>query len=371
MQDNLEVVVFSQKKFVKALKRFWFIIAVAVIAAVAVLISLNKTKTSKVDVNVQTPSGTTYFQQLNFVSVNWDDGQDGMSGDGNVAEKVQARKDIINCGNSIILYKDFETKISAQLKVAGYKELCATDSYSINVISSEYFSVQVISQSSKERIEALVNAITDVVIKTGNEQNNLGACTIKDTSDTLVVTKSGNTYSKSGQTADEWTAAQKTKNASVGKFSVNKKSVVYAFMLVFVGVGIVVIISVNDQTITKELEVMYLSEGTYLGRVNKKESTKTAKIMNKRFKKNQLNNVRILINDTMVSNSRVSEFVKMLDSDIKVNVQGLAKIDEEDASQGTLVFVTADLDKKKDIAKIVKDLKLESTDILGFVFVEK
>lgn len=261
---NAKEYVISLTKLKRALIKRWLLFVFAIVVGIAIVGFMSLKPNHKVAEEITKPSDNNTFQQITYVSVNWNKS----ISDDSESDVIAQRKEIIDSCKNLYLYDSVQDQINAKLVEQGYGKLSINDNVSVVCNTSNIFGIIVYSQSKVERVEALARIASDIIISEGQSEFDLGECKITSQSNVYLATKNGDNYVRTNVRAQKWLDDENSNKVVSPKNSIFNKNNAAIIVICLVGAfAIIVLISICDPTITdlKEIENLYAVKylGTY------------------------------------------------------------------------------------------------------------
>lgn len=453
-----EEIVFSLKKFKRVFRKYWYIVLITFILGVACVgvmtmkamskpaaSSTNQTVTTAANQNATTnqtttattattasnditsspdasldsvssterklsPSGTTYFNIVRYVKVDWSDIYPDVSVSNDKSDEdnyyilsrinnqINYEKEILNDCKNILNYDSFKNDINNALTSNNFTKLTSTDSIACDIYGNDVLRFTIYGQCSVDRIRCILNAAVDSYVKKGQALFNLGNCSTIETNDVYAYNKEKDgKFTALNMSAGEWLENEmaKGKDAAISAADavapekaeqpvvktsfksalMTKKNMVLLLASIILGFGILFCIAIFDQVIDIPAEIDYLG----LDKIGEcgEADTNSAGIISERI-------ATIAKNNNYESLSIVSMSAIPLLSSICTDVTNdalsarafqypdsyLAGISDINGSDGVVIALQSGINKKSALKQLLENLKIDNPNILGFIWIE-
>lgn len=332
-------------------------------------------------------------------------------------------KDILNDCNNITSFQTFTDAINSALNDNNFTKLTDTDSITLTVSGNDIVIINVYGQCSVERIRCIINAAMDSYVAQGQKLFNLGKCSTIVTNDVMACTKGKDgKFTSLNMTAAKWLENELAKGSSsaiaatdtVNSGSANaanvnislksailtKKNIVVLLGAIVVGLGILCVIAVFDHVLDVPEEAAFTGLDK-LGEVSLKDAKAannsdeayllSSRVFTERIatiaRDNGYNNIALVtmqanpMIDAMCSNSTnsVSADSNNADSDSAGKFAGmvkfvypqeyLSKIADIHNCDAAIIAIHSGCDKKTVLRQCVENVNIDSSKVLGFVWI--
>lgn len=433
-----EDIVFSLRKFKRIFFKYWYIVLITFLLGIACawLITIkNMSKPSSQNATTATtapnditalpdassnsisstekklsPTGTTYFNIVRYVKVDWSDIYPDVSVSNDKSDEdnyyilsrinnqINYEKEILSDCNNIIAYDSFKSDINNVLTSENFTRLTSSDSIICDIYGNDVLKFTVYSQCSIDRIRCILNAAVDSFFKKGQELFSLGDYSTIETNNVYAYNKEKDgRYTALNMTANEWLdneiskgkdAAISTADAATPKQAeqpvvktsfksalVTKKNIVLLLASIILGFGILFCIAIFDHIVDIPDEIDFLGLDN-IGECREAD-TNSLKVISERI-------ATIAKNNDYKSLSMVSMNPISLLSSICTDVTNdtlslrafqypdsyLAGISDINESDGVVIALQSGINKKTDIKRLLVNLKVDNPNILGFIWVD-
>lgn len=453
-----EEIVFSLKKFKRVFCKYWYIVLITFILGVACVgvmtmkamskpaaSSTNQTVTTAANQKATTnqtttattattasnditsspdassdsvssterklsPSGTTYFNIVRYVKVDWSDIYPDVSVSNDKSDEdnyyilsrinnqINYEKEILNDCKNILNYDSFKNDINNALTSNNFTKLTSTDSIACDIYGNDVLRFTIYGQCSVDRIRCILNAAVDSYVKKGQTLFNLGNCSTIETNDVYAYNKGkdGN-FTALNMSAVEWLDKEmaKGKDAAISDTDavapeqveqpvvktsfksalMTKKNMVLLLASIILGFGILFCIAVFDQIIDIPAEIDYLG----LDKIGecKEADNNSARIISERIatiaKSNDYKSLSIV---SMSSITLLSSICTDVTNDT-LSVRAfqypdsyLAGISDINGSDGVVIALQSGINKKSALKQLLENLKIDNPNVLGFIWIE-
>lgn len=374
-------------RFGKSFKKYWYILLICIIAGICVsVVGCIRVPKELERSEVYKTSGNAYFQKVAYVNVNWGDPEPQKQATTAIEEfmllqednaKSEHYRDVLeNCRN-LFSYGDIRKELDDVLKSKGYNPLGANDNISFSYTSEEYFFITLNCQCSIDRINYLLEQLTNIIMREGQERLGLGECTVAAYSDVYISQKSSTTgFVRSNRRASEW-IDEANKSVIVNGTSVDIKGIVVILAAAIVaGLVIIAFICVADKTVVSEIELASIGDSLLLGSIDSEDNTSANELLKVRCENSNKKNLAVLtITDSADSVKEIDDFCKILkESGLMADLyngcdnirHSLTKINKND---GAIIAVIKNNTKRDSVITIENILQLAEIPIVGKIFV--
>ena len=359
------------------------------------------------------PTGTTYFNITRYVKVDWSEiypevnvSNDNSAEDNyyilsRINNQSSYEKEILaDCAN-IANFQSFKDDINIALNAGSFTALTDTDSITFSTSGNDIIIINVYSQCSVERIRCIINAAMDSYISHGQKLFKLGTCSTIVTNDVIAQTKGKDgKFTSLNMTAAKWLESELAKGSSssvaatdtvtsgsTGSTTVNvslksailtKKNVVVLLGSIIIGLGILCVIAVFDHILDVPEEASFTGLDK-LGEVSLKDAT--SKVFTERIatiaKDNGYNKIALVsmkanpMIDAMCSGSAAAgsadSYAGM--ASYVYPQEYLSNIADIHNCDAAIIAVQGGCDKKTTLRQCVENLQIDSSKVLGFVWI--
>lgn len=359
------------------------------------------------------PTGTTYFNITRYVKVDWSEiypevnvSNDNSAEDNyyilsRINNQSSYEKDILaDCAN-IANFQSFTDDINIALSAGSFTALTNTDSITFSTSGNDIIIINVYSQCSVERIRCIINAAMDSYISHGQKLFKLGTCSTIVTNDVIAQTKGKDgKFTSLNMTAAKWLESELAKGSSssvaatdtvtsgsTGSTTVNvslksailtKKNIVVLLGSIIIGLGILCVIAVFDHILDVPEEASFTGLDK-LGEVSLKDAT--SRVFTERIatiaKDNGYNKIALVsmqanpMIDAMCSGSAAAgsadSYAGM--ASYVYPQEYLSNIADIHNCDAAIIAVQGGCDKKTTLRQCVENLQIDSSKVLGFVWI--
>lgn len=359
------------------------------------------------------PTGTTYFNITRYVKVDWSEiyPEVNVSNDNSAEDNYYILNRINNQSNyekeiltdcaNIANFKSFKDDINSALTANNFTALTDTDSIAFTTSGNDIVIINVYSQCSVERIRCIINAAMDSYVSQGQKLFKLGTCSTIVTNDVTAQTKGKDgKFTSLNMTAAKWLESELAKGSSssvaatdtvtsgsTGSTTVNvslksailtKKNVVVLLGSIIIGLGILCVIAVFDHILDVPEEASFTGLDK-LGEVSLKDAT--SRVFTERIatiaKDNGYNKIALVsmqanpMIDAMCSGSAATSSADSYAGMASYvypqeYLSNIANIHNCDAA---IIAVQGGCDKKTTLRQCVENLQIDSSKVLGFVWI--
>ena len=359
------------------------------------------------------PTGTTYFNITRYVKVDWSEiypevnvSNDNSAEDNyyilsRINNQSSYEKDILaDCAN-ITNFQSFTDDINIALSAGSFTALTNTDSITFSTSGNDIIIINVYSQCSVERIRCIINAAMDSYISHGQKLFKLGTCSTIVTNDVIAQTKGKDgKFTSLNMTAAKWLESELAKGSSysvaatdtvtsgsTGSTTVNvslksavltKKNIVVLLGSIIIGLGILCVIAVFDHILDVPEEASFTGLDK-LGEVSLKDAT--SRVFTDRIatiaKDNGYNKIALVsmqanpMIDAMCSGSAAAgsadSYAGM--ASYVYPQEYLSNIADIHNCDAAIIAVQGGCDKKTTLRQCVENLQIDSSKVLGFVWI--
>lgn len=418
-----EEIIFSFKKIKRIWMKYWYIVLIALCLGVVYVgfsayktVSAAKAAVDEIEEEMGTttaetsserlaPTGTTYFNLLRYIKVDWSEKYPELEvSDANTAEEnyyilkqkesfVTAQKDTLSDCDNIDDFQSFKDDINSALTKNNYKKLSSTDYITIKAYGNDVVSINVYAQCSAPRLRCIVTAAMNSYISTGQELFGLGKCSELMTNEIMAYSRgTDGKYTALYKTASEWLSSELTKgsastvavadtstsstavNVSWSSALMSKKNIIVVLGALVVGLGILFLISVFDHVMDVPDEVSYtsldkLGEVTFTG-----DNDASARVFMERAtaiaaanEYHKLALVSLKADSRLDDMCSANEYAGMISLQYPDTYQkGLADIQQCDAA---IIAIHGGVDKKTALRQCIENVSIDSK-VLGYVWVD-
>ena len=359
------------------------------------------------------PTGTTYFNITRYVKVDWSEiypevnvSNDNSAEDNyyiisRINNQSSYEKEILaDCAN-IANFQSFKDDINIALNAGSFTALTDTDSITFSTSGNDIIIINVYSQCSVERIRCIINAAMDSYISHGQKLFKLGTCSTIVTNDVIAQTKGKDgKFTSLNMTAAKWLESELAKGSSssvaatdtvtsgsTGSTTVNvslksailtKKNIVVLLGSIIIGLGILCVIAVFDHILDVPEEASFTGLDK-LGEVSLKDAT--SRVFTERIatiaKDNGYNKIALVsmqanpMIDAMCSGSAAAgsadSYAGM--ASYVYPQEYLSNIADIHNCDAAIIAVQGGYDKKTTLRQCVENLQIDSSKVLGFVWI--
>lgn len=359
------------------------------------------------------PTGTTYFNITRYVKVDWSEiyPEVNVSNDNSAEDNYYILNRINNQSNyekeiltdcaNIANFKSFKDDINSALTANNFTALTDTDSIAFTTSGNDIVIINVYSQCSVERIRCIINAAMDSYVSQGQKLFKLGTCSTIVTNDVTAQTKGKDgKFTSLNMTAAKWLESELAKGSSssvaatdtvtsgsTGSTTVNvslksailtKKNVVVLLGSIIIGLGILCVIAVFDHILDVPEEASFTGLDK-LGEVSLKDAT--SRVFTERIatiaKDNGYNKIALVsmqanpMIDAMCSGSAAAgsadSYAGM--ASYVYPQEYLSNIADIHNCDAAIIAVQGGCDKKTTLRQCVENLQIDSSKVLGFVWI--
>ena len=359
------------------------------------------------------PTGTTYFNITRYVKVDWSEiyPEVNVSNDNSAEDNYYILNRINNQSNyekeiltdcaNIANFKSFKDDINSALTANNFTTLTDTDSITFTTSGNDIVIINVYSQCSVERIRCIINTAMDSYVSQGQKLFKLGTCSTIVTNDVTAQTKGKDgKFTSLNMTAAQWLESElakgsssavaatdtvtstSTSSATVNVYLksaiVTKKNIVVLLGSIIIGLGILCVIAVFDHVLDVP-EAASFTGLNKLGEVSLKDAT--SRIFTERIatiaKDNGYNKIALVsmkanpMIDAMCSGSAATgsadSYAGM--ASYVYPQEYLSNIADIHNCDAAIIAVQGGCDKKTTLRQCVENLQIDSSKVLGFVWI--
>ena len=359
------------------------------------------------------PTGTTYFNITRYVKVDWSEiypevnvSNDNSAEDNyyilsRINNQSSYEKEILADCTNIANFQSFKDDINIALNAGSFTALTDTDSITFSTSGNDIIIINVYSQCSVERIRCIINAAMDSYISHGQKLFKLGTCSTIVTNDVIAQTKGKDgKFTSLNMTAAKWLESELAKGSSssvaatdtvtsgsTGSTTVNvslksailtKKNIVVLLGSIIIGLGILCVIAVFDHILDVPEEASFTGLDK-LGEVSLKDAT--SRVFTERIatiaKDNGYNKIALVsmqanpMIDAMCSGSAVAgsadSYAGM--ASYVYPQEYLSNIADIHNCDAAIIAVQGGCDKKTTLRQCIENLQIDSSKVLGFVWI--
>lgn len=359
------------------------------------------------------PTGTTYFNITRYVKVDWSEiypdvnvSNDNSAEDNyyilsRINNQSSYEKEILADCTNIANFQSFKDDINIALNAGSFTALTDTDSITFSTSGNDIIIINVYSQCSVERIRCIINAAMDSYISHGQKLFKLGTCSTIVTNDVIAQTKGKDgKFTSLNMTAAKWLESELAKGSSssvaatdtvtsgsTGSTTVNvslksailtKKNIVVLLGSIIIGLGILCVIAVFDHILDVPEEASFTGLDK-LGEVSLKDAT--SRVFTERIatiaKDNGYNKIALVsmqanpMIDAMCSGSAAAgsadSYAGM--ASYVYPQEYLSNIADIHNCDAAIIAVQGGCDKKTTLRQCVENLQIDSSKVLGFVWI--
>lgn len=359
------------------------------------------------------PTGTTYFNITRYVKVDWSEiypevnvSNDNSAEDNyyilsRINNQSSYEKEILADCTNIANFQSFKDDINIALNAGSFTALTDTDSITFSTSGNDIIIINVYSQCSVERIRCIINAAMDSYISHGQKLFKLGTCSTIVTNDVIAQTKGKDgKFTSLNMTAAKWLESELAKGSSssvaatdtvtsgsTGSTTVNvslksailtKKNVVVLLGSIIIGLGILCVIAVFDHILDVPEEASFTGLDK-LGEVSLKDAT--SRVFTERIatiaKDNGYNKIALVsmqanpMIDAMCSGSAAAgsadSYAGM--ASYVYPQEYLSNIADIHNCDAAIIAVQGGCDKKTTLRQCIENLQIDSSKVLGFVWI--
>ena len=359
------------------------------------------------------PTGTTYFNITRYVKVDWSEiypevnvSNDNSAEDNyyilsRINNQSSYEKEILADCTNIANFQSFKDDINIALNAGSFTALTDTDSITFSTSGNDIIIINVYSQCSVERIRCIINAAMDSYISHGQKLFKLGTCSTIVTNDVIAQTKGKDgKFTSLNMTAAKWLESELAKGSSssvaatdtvtsgsTGSTTVNvslksailtKKNVVVLLGSIIIGLGILCVIAVFDHILDVPEEASFTGLDK-LGEVSLKDAT--SRVFTERIatiaKDNSYNKIALVsmqanpMIDAMCSGSAATSSADSYAgmASYVYPQEYLSNIADIHNCDAAIIAVQGGCDKKTTLRQCVENLQIDSSKVLGFVWI--
>lgn len=373
----------------------------------------DSSSTSALSEDSLSPTGTTYFNITRYVKVDWSEiyPEVNVSNDNSAEDNYYIlsrinnqnnyEKDILTDCNNISSFQTFTDAINSALNANNFTILTDKDNITFTSSGNDLVIMNVYSQCSVERIRCIINAAMDSYVSQGQKLFNLGKCSTIVTNDVTACTKGKDgKFTSLNMTAAKWLESELAKgsssavaatdtvtststssatvNVSLKSAIVTKKNIVVLLGSIIVGLGILCVIAVFDHVLDVPEEASFTGLDK-LGEVSLKDAT--SRVFTERIatiaKDNGYSKIALVsmqanpMIDAMCSGSTAAgssdKYTGM--ASYVYPQEYLSNIADIHNCDAAIVAVQGGYDKKTTLRQCVENLKIDSSKVLGFVWI--
>lgn len=359
------------------------------------------------------PTGTTYFNITRYVKVDWSEiypdvnvSNDNSAEDNyyilsRINNQSSYEKEILADCTNIANFQSFKDDINIALNAGSFTALTDTDSITFSTSGNDIIIINVYSQCSVERIRCIINAAMDSYISHGQKLFKLGTCSTIVTNDVIAQTKGKDgKFTSLNMTAAKWLESELAKGSSssvaatdtvtsgsTGSTTVNvslksailtKKNIVVLLGSIIIGLGILCVIAVFDHILDVPEEASFIGLDK-LGEISLKDAT--SRVFTERIatiaKDNGYNKIALVsmqanpMIDAMCSGSAAAgsadSYAGM--ASYVYPQEYLSNIADIHNCDAAIIAVQGGCDKKTTLRQCVENLQIDSSKVLGFVWI--
>lgn len=359
------------------------------------------------------PTGTTYFNITRYVKVDWSEiyPEVNVSNDNSAEDNYYILNRINNQSNyekeiltdcaNIANFKSFKDDINSALTANNFTTLTDTDSITFTTSGNDIVIINVYSQCSVERIRCIINTAMDSYVSQGQKLFKLGTCSTIVTNDVTAQTKGKDgKFTSLNMTAAQWLESElakgsssavaatdtvtstSTSSATVNVYLksaiVTKKNIVVLLGSIIIGLGILCVIAVFDHVLDVPEEASFTGLNK-LGEVSLKDAT--SRVFTERIatiaKDNGYNKIALVsmkanpMIDAMCSGSAATgsadSYAGM--ASYVYPQEYLSNIADIHNCDAAIIAVQGGYDKKTTLRQCVENLQIDSSKVLGFVWI--
>lgn len=357
------------------------------------------------------PTGTTYFNITRYVKVDWSEiyPEVNVSNDNSAEDNYYILNRINNQSNyekeiltdcaNIANFQSFKDDINSALTANNFTALTDTDSIAFTTSGNDIIIINVYSQCSVERIRCIINAAMDSYVSQGQKLFRLGTCSTIVTNDVTAQTKGKDgKFTSLNMTAAKWLESELAKgssssvaatdtvtstssatvNVSLKSAIVTKKNIVVLLGSIIVGLGILCVIAVFDHVLDIPEEASFTGLNK-LGEVSLKDAT--SRVFTDRIatiaKDNSYNKIALVsmkanpMIDAMCSGSAATgsadSYAGM--ASYVYPQEYLSNIADIHNCDAAIIAVQGGYDKSTTLRQCVENLQIDSSKVLGFVWI--
>lgn len=359
------------------------------------------------------PTGTTYFNITRYVKVDWSEiyPEVNVSNDNSAEDNYYIlsrinnqnnyEKDILTDCNNISSFQTFTDAINSALNANNFTILTDKDNITFTSSGNDLVIMNVYSQCSVERIRCIINAAMDSYVSQGQKLFNLGKCSTIVTNDVTACTKGKDgKFTSLNMTAAKWLESELSKgsssaiaatdtvtsgstssatvNVSLKSAIFTKKNIVVLLGSIIAGLGILCVIAVFDHVLDVPEEASFTGLDK-LGEVSFKDAT--SRVFTERIatiaKDNGYNKIALVamqanpMIDAMCSGSAAAgsadNYAGM--ASYVYPQEYLSNIADIHKCDAAIIAVQGGCDKKTTLRQCVENLQIDSSKVLGFVWI--
>lgn len=359
------------------------------------------------------PTGTTYFNITRYVKVDWSEiypevnvSNDNSAEDNyyilsRINNQSSYEKEILADCTNIANFQSFKDDINIALNAGSFTALTDTDSITFSTSGNDIIIINVYSQCSVERIRCIINAAMDSYISHGQKLFKLGTCSTIVTNDVIAQTKGKDgKFTSLNMTAAKWLESELAKGSSssvaatdtvtsgsTGSTTVNvslksailtKKNVVVLLGSIIIGLGILCVIAVFDHILDVPEEASFTGLDK-LGEVSLKDAT--SRVFTERIatiaKDNGYNKIALVsmqanpMIDAMCSGSAATSSADSYAgmASYVYPQEYLSNIADIHNCDAAIIAIQGGCDKKTTLRQCIENLQIDSSKMLGFVWI--
>lgn len=373
----------------------------------------DSSSTSALSEDNLSPTGTTYFNITRYVKVDWSEiyPEVNVSNDNSAEDNYYIlsrinnqnnyEKDILADCNNISSFQTFTDAVNSALNANNFTILTNTDNITFTASGNDLVIMNVYSQCSVERIRCIINAAMDSYVSQGQKLFNLGKCSTIVTNDVTACTKGKDgKFTSLNMTAAKWLESELAKgsssavaatdtvtssstssatvNVSLKSAIVTKKNIVVLLGSIIVGLGILCVIAVFDHVLDVPEEASFTGLDK-LGEVSLKDAT--SRVFTERIatiaKDNGYSKIALVsmqanpMIDAMCSSSTAAgssdKYAGM--ASYVYPQEYLSNIADIHNCDAAIIAVQGGYDKKTTLRQCVENLQIDSSKVLGFVWI--
>lgn len=357
------------------------------------------------------PTGTTYFNITRYVKVDWSEiypeinvSNDNSAEDNyyilnRINNQSNYEKEILTDCTNIVNFQSFKDDINSTLTANNFTTLTDIDNIAFTASGNDIIIINVYSQCSVERIRCIINAAMDSYVSQGHKLFKLGTCSTIVTNDVTAQTKGKDgKFTSLNMTAAKWLESELAKggssavaatdtvtstssatvNVSLKSAIVTKKNIVVLLGSIIVGLGIICVIAVFDHVLDVPEEASFTGLNK-LGEVSLKDAT--SRVFTERIatiaKDNGYNKIALVsmkanpMIDAMCSGSAATgsadSYAGM--ASYVYPQEYLSNIADIHNCDAAIIAVQGGYDKSTTLRQCVEDLQIDSSKVLGFVWI--
>lgn len=357
------------------------------------------------------PTGTTYFNITRYVKVDWSEiyPEINVSNDNSAEDNYYILNRINNQSNyekeiltdcaNIANFQSFKDDINSALTANNFTTLTNTDSIAFSTSGNDIVLINVYSQCSVERIRCIINAAMDSYVSQGQKLFKLGTCSTIVTNDVTAQTKGKDgKFTSLNMTAAKWLESELAKgssssvaatdtvtstssatvNVSLKSAIVTKKNIVVLLGSIIIGLGILCVIAVFDHILDVPEEASFTGLDK-LGEVSLKDAT--SRVFTERIatiaKDNGYNKIALVsmqanpMIDAMCSGSAATSSADSYAgmASYVYPQEYLSNIADIHNCDAAIIAIQGGCDKKTTLRQCIENLQIDSSKMLGFVWI--